>query len=104
MDLKLRGFYKTNIEREMKNILDSLNINYASFFPIRGTKLELDFAIVDKKIAIECDGSYWHRDKNRDRRRDYFLKSRGWTTIRFSDKDILENQDYVKYKIKNMVG
>lgn len=58
MILQSRGFYKTNIEKDMVKILNDLKIDFAQFFPIRGTKLELDFAIPDKKICIEADGNY----------------------------------------------
>lgn len=93
-----RGFYKTNIEKEMSNLLDNLGINYAPFFALRGYNIEMDFAIPDLKLDIECDGSFWHK-KISDRKRDYFLKSKGWQTLRFSDQDILNNQDYVRNKI-----
>ncbi len=98
-----RGFYQTNIEKKMKEILDNLGINYAQFFTLRGTPIEMDFAIVDKKLCIECDGSYWHKDKNKDRRRDYYLKSRGWNTIRFTDDEILNNDSLVKERLHNEV-
>ena len=94
-----RIHYQTDIEQKLKEILNSLKIDFAQFFPIRGTKLELDFAIPDKKICIGADGSYWHKNKNKDRRRDYFLKSLGWKTIRFSDKEIFDNELSVKRKI-----
>jgi ribosomal protein S27E len=44
----------------------------------------IDIAIEDLRIAIEYDGSYWH-DKERDDYRDYVLKEKGWSTIRFED-------------------
>jgi len=100
MERIVRGHYQTNIEIRLAQILDSLNVEYCRYFPIRGTNLELDFAIPDKKICIEADGSFWHKDKNRDRRRDYFLKSRGWTIIRFTDKEIMENEKLVKSRLR----
>jgi very-short-patch-repair endonuclease len=43
----------------------------------------LDIAIPSKKIDIEYDGSYWHKNKkNKDRERDKILKSHGWSVIR----------------------
>ncbi len=98
-----RGFYQTNIEKKMKEILDSLKLRYAQFYVLRGSPIEMDFAIPEKKICIECDGKFWHKNKNKDRRRDYFLKSLGWKTIRFDDKQILENENLVKNELKYVV-
>lgn len=100
----MERIHKTNIEKGLCEILDSLKIDYTQFFPIRGTSIELDFAIPDKKICIEADGSFWHKDKNKDRRRDYYLKSRGWRTIRFTDKEILENEELVKSRLLGELG
>jgi very-short-patch-repair endonuclease len=41
----------------------------------------IDIAQPERKIAIEVDGSYWHRDKLKKRRRNYCLKTLGWTVI-----------------------
>lgn len=97
-------FQPTNIETEMRGILDELSIEYATYFPIRLTNLELDFAIPNLKICIESDGTYWHKDrKQKDRRRDYYLKKLGWTTLRFSDDEIFNKRDEIKSKISEAV-
>ncbi len=44
----------------------------------------LDVAIIEHKICIEYDGSYWH-DKNHDAVRDRILSGFGWKIIRFVD-------------------
>ncbi len=47
----------------------------------------LDIAYLPKKINIEVDGKYWHRNKkHRDRRRDGFLRKLGWVVIRVDSK------------------
>lgn len=58
----------------------------------------IDIAIVDLKIAVEYDGSYWH-DKERDDYRDYVLKEKGWSTIRF--EDYIPTLDELVEKINN---
>ena len=54
----------------------------------------IDFSILEKKIAIECDGKYWHnteRQKKSDKNKDEFLSLRGWIVIRFSEEEIFKN-------------
>ena len=41
----------------------------------------LDFAIVEHKIAIECDGAYWHKDEEKDKLRDQKLEAQGWSAL-----------------------
>lgn len=49
-----------------------------------------DFAILDKKIVIECDGQYYHNPIS-DLVRDEILKEEGWETIRFTGNQINYN-------------
>jgi hypothetical protein len=47
----------------------------------------LDIALPRKKIDIEFDGGYWHRDRKYvDRKRDKELYDIGWKVIRLKDK------------------
>lgn len=62
----------------------------------RRCRYRLDFAIFCKKgkIAVECDSEKWHLQKAqriRDRARDCWLKSRGWTVLHFSGTDIRDD-------------
>jgi very-short-patch-repair endonuclease/DNA-binding NarL/FixJ family response regulator len=43
----------------------------------------IDIAIPSLMLAIEYDGSYWHQDEQKDRKRDESLLQLGWTTLRF---------------------
>jgi very-short-patch-repair endonuclease/SOS response regulatory protein OraA/RecX len=43
----------------------------------------IDVAIPEYKLALEFDGTYWHQDIKKDKRRDKSLLSLGWKTIRF---------------------
>ena len=47
-----------------------------------------DVALPDQKIVIEVDGDYWHRDKERDARRDADIESQGWDMIRMDYRDL----------------
>lgn len=64
---------------------------------LRGFRLEypigrysLDIANPKKKIAIEIDGSYWHRLRRHGAkvRRTRFLNEQGWTIRRFNSSDL----------------
>ena len=53
----------------------------------------LDFAIFcnSGKLAIECDSEKWHslpRQKKKDRRRDNYLRKKGWRVLHFSGREI----------------
>jgi very-short-patch-repair endonuclease len=48
----------------------------------------IDFAIPDYRIAIECDGDYWHslpQSIARDKRKDKFINGKGWLVLRFTE-------------------
>lgn len=47
-----------------------------------------DFALPDYKLVIELDGATYHQDKEKDRRRDAFMKKKGWKVLRFTYADI----------------
>ena len=86
-----RGIYQTDIEQIMAVSLERNGIDFVYQFPIRGAYI-LDFAIPDLKIDIEVDGSFWHKEGNDyDRKRNWFLRNRGWIVLRFRDKEIKDN-------------
>ena len=71
----------------MYGYLTQLGIEFTEQYPTRSGYL-LDFALIDKKIAIETDGHAWHssqQQRKRDRFRDHILRREGWTVIRFRE-------------------
>lgn len=87
--------YLTNLEKAVKQFLDSEGIDYIPQYPLRQGFIA-DFALPDKKIIIEVDGERWHRGKKKirkDKFRDYMLKRDGWSTIRIKEKEINNLQD-----------
>jgi len=46
----------------------------------------LDIVILEHKVAIEYDGSYWHQDKEKDLKRQQELEEDGWKFIKYIDK------------------
>ena len=90
-----RELYKTDIEEIMDVALQNEGFvpdkDYVYNFPIRGAYI-LDFAFPKEKINIECDGERWHpKGNNHDKKRNYFLKRRGWIILRFTEGEIKEN-------------
>lgn len=66
----------------------------------------LDLALPEYRIAIECDGKAHHsspKQKAHDRKRDKYLRSKGWTTLRFSGKDINGNMSKVINRIESEI-
>ncbi len=85
--------YRSEAEQEMANALGKAKIDFVNEYPIRGkSRYVLDFAILrkHKKIAIECDGEPWHSGK-RDRKRDSYLRSKGWTILCFDAGKVLDD-------------
>ncbi|MCC7017643.1 MAG: endonuclease domain-containing protein [Rhodospirillales bacterium] len=54
----------------------------------------LDFACLERHVAIEADGGQ-HADNRADRRRTAWLKARGWRVLRLWNNDILANTEGV---------
>lgn len=80
----------SNLERIMKWGIDQLGLPEPTPQYNEG-KYYIDFAYLDHKLAIECDGVAWHKDKEKERTRDAFLESKGWTVLHFEEADIREN-------------
>lgn len=54
-------------------------------------RFHADFFLPQRKLAIECDGEYWHRSKSeklRDRKKERFIESLGLTVVRFKGEVI----------------
>lgn len=63
----------------IKLIYPNAILNYPSL------NLSIDIAIPNRKIAVEYDGSYWHRDKEADKIRQKKLEAIGWRFLRYID-------------------
>ena len=57
------------------------------------SKLELDFACLERRVAIEIDGAVHDMgaEPERDARRDAYLRSRGFAVLRLPAKDVLKD-------------
>lgn len=61
----------------------------------------VDVAIVECKIVVEYDGSYWHRDKEYDDKRQKEIETLGWTFLRYVD--YLPAKEQIKLDIENVM-
>ena len=70
-------------------------------------KYRLDFAIPDKRIAIELDGHEYHKTKfqrTHDAKRDRWLFGQGWNVLRFTGTEIYKDLDRCIDEICELVG
>jgi len=68
---------------ELYNLTKELYPNAILNYPIIG--FCIDIALLEDKIAIEYDGSYWHQNKEKDLKRQEKLEKLGWKFIRYMD-------------------
>lgn len=93
MDLPKRSEVKT--ESPIEEMLYQ-ELQNKGFYPIpqfKVGKYRIDLAFPEKMIAIECDGQQWHstfEQKERDEKKDAFLKQCGWAVYRVTGSDIYE--------------
>lgn len=112
---RIRGT-NTKIDLRMKKMLKENKIIFDMYPKMFGNP---DFIIKKKKIAIFCDGDFWHgykynekkkpskkfwRDKieenmRRDRRISQKLRRDGWSVLRFWEHDIEKRLDFCINKI-----
>jgi len=91
-----RNYGKTWIEEKLGWALTQLGIKFESQFPVK-YGLDIlgrvryyfpDFALVDNRILIECDGKQWHKSKSKDNLRQSRLEELGWRVLRFPEDEI----------------
>jgi very-short-patch-repair endonuclease len=63
-----------------------------------------DFLCKDLKLIIEADGISHEGKEGYDQRRDQSLLGLGYTTLRFTDDEILNDLNYVEDTIKDWIN
>ena len=63
-----------------------------------------DFACVEKKLVIEIDGGYHDYIYEQDQSRQLKIELAGWTVMRFSNTDVLEDVEAVAIAIAQFLG
>jgi len=84
-----RSKTESPIERRLYDALLSRGHYIVTQYPMG--RYRIDIAFPQYKLAVECDGRQFHSTKEameRDRRKDNYLRSNGWTVIRISGRTI----------------
>lgn len=95
-------------EKEIVDFIKSLNMSIEENNRKIINPYELDIVIVDKNIAIEFDGIYWHNSENHSK--NYHLiktelcEKQGIQLIHIFENEWNSKQDIVKSRIKNLLG
>lgn len=85
--LKVLRHRSTSIERTVAAWMDARGVTYES--QVRISKYAADFLVRERRLIIECDGEYWHRNRTvEDARRDDDLRALGYTTVRLTEQAI----------------
>lgn len=71
----------TPIEDALWEDIRQANAIFYPQWPVAG--FFVDFANPKAKVALECDGKQFHKDKTKDADRDEKLNALGWTVYRF---------------------
>jgi hypothetical protein len=95
-------------ESELKEWINSLNIEFTSNDRSILDGLELDILILSKKIAIEFNGTYWHSDKFKDKKyhvsKYLKCKEQGIHLIQIFDDEWYSKKDIVKSRLLSALG
>ncbi|TDL92123.1 DUF559 domain-containing protein [Vibrio vulnificus] len=92
------------IEKKVLKALWMRDYKATTQYPIR--RYRIDVALPEYRLAIECDGKDFHSSKKakaHDRKRDAYLKSIGWKTLRFSGSTINGNMSKVITRIESEI-
>lgn len=75
----------TPIESWLWHDIRAVDVVVYPQYPVAG--FFVDFANPIAKVAIECDGEFYHRDKSKDKARDAKLRAAGWSVYRITGKE-----------------
>ena len=75
-------------ERKMWRLLSRFRPKFTSQLPI-GPYIA-DLACREARLVVEIDGGQ-HAESERDKRRDEYMQSEGWTVLRVWNSDVREN-------------
>ena len=63
-----------------------------------------DFACLSRGVVVELDGGYHDYQYEDDVSRQRFLESQGWSVMRFSNQDVLDDVEAVAIAIATQLG
>lgn len=88
----------TDAEKYLWYILRAENLGYKFRRQEPIGNYIVDFVCYKKRLVIEIDGGQ-HSEEKSDTIRDGWLRSQGFTVLRFWNNEVLENRDAVANKI-----
>jgi len=101
---------ETACEVVIREILDACGVLYEqNYTKLLGGRKHVDFYIPSHKLAIECNGLYWHSeairtDVNFHQEKYELCTQQGIQLIQFWEHDIYNNTDVIASFIKNKLG
>lgn len=63
-----------------------------------------DFACQSRQLVVELDGDYHDRIVEDDLRRQRYIEERGWSVIRFTNDDVMDDVEAVARHIAGQLG
>lgn len=88
---------------EIYNQLKDNNYNVELNYPVSNCSLDIALFINDIKIDIEYDCWYWHKNKQKDIRRDKYLESQGWKVFRIKSAYKIPSLEQLIEQIKKLL-
>ena len=102
-----KGITTSTQQIQVKEMLEEIYPNYHSELNYVLSSLFLDVVLIvnDKiKINIEYDGNYWHKDSQKDRRRDEYVKSQGFKILRIRSGHLLPTKEQLISAIDKLIN
>jgi len=89
---------------EIYNILKENNYTVELNYPLSNINLDVAIFIDDIKIDLEYDCYHWHKDQQKDRKRDEFTKSQGWKILRIKSGHKIPSLEQIIESINKLVS
>ena len=92
-------------EEKIAQVLDNLNVKYIQNTKSIISPFELDFYLPDFNLAIECNGNYWHSEKNGKDKHYHYNKWKkcnelGIQLLQYFEDELIESWDIIESKIR----
>lgn len=85
-------------------MLKNNNYNVELNYPISNVNLDVAIFIGGIKIDLEYDARFWHQDKQKDRRRDEFLKLQGWKILKIRSGHKIPTLEQIEKAISKLIN
>lgn len=98
------GTIKTSFQQKMvckllENIYGNCELNKPCGLCFLDCVVNINGVLID----VEYDGSYWHQDEQKDRRRDEFVKSQGYKILRIIGGRNVPSKEQLQDAINNLL-